>query len=183
MEFKDLENLFLTRQSCRNFNPEKTPDSETLKKITELAMLSPSACNSQPWRFIVTNKKDVAQGISSATRMLGRNTFTQNCTAFAVMVEDAPCFTERAGVKLTGRDFVGYDLGLACAHFVIAAEGMGVNTCILGLFNEKEIKKLLNIPEKQSVKLVIAMGYASDDDVIRKKIRKPYTDTCEFILE
>ena len=47
---KYFENLIKTRQSCRDFN-EKEVSAETLEKIAELAMLAPSACNSQPWKM------------------------------------------------------------------------------------------------------------------------------------
>ena len=48
----DIEQLLLTRQSCRNYQ-EKPVDEETLRKIAELAHLAPSACNAQPWKIYV----------------------------------------------------------------------------------------------------------------------------------
>ena len=54
-----FENLVKTRQSCRNFN-DKPLEKETVKKIAEQAMLSPSACNSQPWKmYLVTTPEKI----------------------------------------------------------------------------------------------------------------------------
>ena len=183
MNLLEMEQLFLSRQSCRSFDRERVPDSETLKKIAEMSMLAPSACNSQPWGLIVTNKKETVKAIAATTHGLGLNKFADDCTAFTVITETIPCRTESAAAKLTGRDFVGNDLGLMCAHLVIAAEAAGISTCILGNFNEKKLKELLDIPEKHKVCLVVAMGYAKADDVIRTKKRKDVSETCKFILE
>jgi nitroreductase len=45
---------------------------------------------------------------------------------------------------------------------------------MLGWFDEKRIKKLLQIPRKKTVGLVISFGYAPDDYRLREKIRKPF---------
>jgi nitroreductase len=48
----DFETLVKTRQSCRDFNGEKVTKEE-IDKILEIAKLTPSACNSQPWKVYV----------------------------------------------------------------------------------------------------------------------------------
>ncbi len=183
MDIKELEELYLTRQSCRKYDVNKKVDTQTLKKITELATLSPSACNSQPWRFISVNKAETVREIAKATQLFGMNKFTDNCTAFAVLTETPANLTEKVGKNLTDRDFIANDLGIACAHFVLAAQVAGVSTCILGMFDEKALKTILNIPEKHRPRLVIAMGYAAQDDKIRPKNRKTSEVTCEFVVD
>lgn len=183
MNLTEMEKVFLTRQSCRSYNPERTPSADVLKKIAEMAMLAPSACNSQPWGLIVTNEKETVSKIASTTHGLGMNKFADDCTAFAVITETIPSRVECAAAKLTGRDFVSNDLGIMCAHLVIAAESAGISSCIIGNFNEKKLKEFLNIPQKHTVALVVALGYAKDGDEIRKKKRKDISETCKFILE
>ena len=52
---KDFYELAQRRQSCRNFK-DKAVDGELLVRCVKAASLAPSACNSQPWKFvIVTN--------------------------------------------------------------------------------------------------------------------------------
>ena len=43
---------------------------------------------------------------------------------------------------------------------------------MLGWFNEKPVKKLLNIPNEKRIGLMITMGYAPEDYRVREKIRK-----------
>jgi hypothetical protein len=43
---------------------------------------------------------------------------------------------------------------------------------MLGWFNERPIQKLLQIPRKRKIGLVISLGYEPEDYKIRQKIRK-----------
>jgi nitroreductase len=51
---------------------------------------------------------------------------------------------------------------------------------MIGWFDEKKIRQLLNIPEKRKIGLVITLGYAPEDYKQRQKIRKPVDDICGF---
>ena len=44
------------RRSIRKFKNEKVTD-EQVKALLEAAMVSPSACNSRPWEFIVVRDR------------------------------------------------------------------------------------------------------------------------------
>ena len=54
---------------------------------------------------------------------------------------------------------------------VLAAESEGLGSCILGWFDEKEIKSLTGIPSSKRVLLDILIGYPVKEK--RKKMRKP----------
>lgn len=58
MHFEDFEALQRTRESCRVYS-DKPVSRELLTHLVEVAGLSPSACNSQPWRFIVVDDPEV----------------------------------------------------------------------------------------------------------------------------
>ena len=60
-----------------------------------------------------------------------------------------------------------------------AAE-MGLATCIMGTFEDKDVKELLNIPEGDTVRVVIALGYPADGSV-REKNRKKLDEIVRFI--
>lgn len=183
MNQNDIKSLFEKRQSCRKYDGSKKVSAEVLEGIAGLAALAPSACNSQPWKFYCVNQAEKVKDVAAATRPFGMNGFTENCTAFIAITQTTPNLTERAGVKMTGRDFVANDIGIACAHLVLAAESYGVNSCILGMFNEDKIKKLLDIPEAEKVSLVVALGYADKADVIRPKKRKDLSSVAKFFVE
>ena len=63
------------------------------------------------------------------------------------------------------------DIGLAAAHISLAAEADCLVSCILGWFDEKELKQLAGIPASKRLLLDIVIGYPAKEK--RKKIRKP----------
>lgn len=70
------------------------------------------------------------------------------------------------------------DLGIASAYMTLAAEDEGIGSCILGWFDEKTIKELVNIPSKRRLMLIVALGYAAKEK--RKKIRKEWDKVVSF---
>ena len=59
---------------------------------------------------------------------------------------------------------------LELGFFEEAAEE-GVGTCWLGWFNEKDVKKVLGLPDSKKVDIIISMGYPENEES-REKIRK-----------
>ena len=71
------------------------------------------------------------------------------------------------------------DIGIASEHICLAATELGLGTCMMGWFNEKEIKSLLNIPKNREVNLVISIGYY-DNKPPRKKVRKKFEEIVSY---
>lgn len=67
--------LVKQRQSDRRYDPEKTVEPEKLARIIEAARLAPSACNAQPWHFVVVDDPDLKNRVADAAvnRVLGMN--------------------------------------------------------------------------------------------------------------
>ena len=68
------------------------------------------------------------------------------------------------------KDYCLHDIGIAAEHFCLQAAEEGLGTCMLGWFNERPLQKLLGIPKKRLIGLVITVGYPADEP--RTKIRK-----------
>ena len=175
----ELKELFLTRQSCRNY-AKKPVEREKIEKIMEQVRLAPSACNSQPWKFVVVNESENTDKVRHATQLMGVNKFTDNCGTFIVVVEEEAKLLARVAQKFKNQEFAGNDIGLAVGYMILSATELGLSTCILGWFNEKEIKEVLWIEQEKRVRLVVALGYASEDDKIREKARKPIDKIVEY---
>jgi nitroreductase len=77
----------------------------------------------------------------------------------------------RLGGWLAGRDYRLIDLGMAAEHFCLQAAEEGLGTCLLGLFNQRRVKRLLGVPPGRRVQILIALGYPADAQ-IRPKRRK-----------
>lgn len=75
---KTFLELVQNRQSDRAFLD--TPvEKEKIERILEAARLAPSACNSQPWKFVVvTNpEKRILVADATASKVLSMNHFTK----------------------------------------------------------------------------------------------------------
>ncbi|NYC06922.1 nitroreductase [Clostridium beijerinckii] len=108
------------------------------------------------------------------------NKFTTECPAFIIVVEESGNLTSRAGALIKQQDYRSVDIGIATEHICLAATEQNLGTCILGWFNEKELKKLLNINKLKRIRLVVAVGYPENDN-IRKKVRKNIDEILTFI--
>ena len=62
----DFLQLVQARQSDRSYDKERPVEPEKLERILEAARLAPSACNAQPWRFVVITDKELAQKAGKA---------------------------------------------------------------------------------------------------------------------
>ena len=159
------------RYSCRSYNPERTVEDEKIKSILDSAILSPSACNSQPYHFTVC-KGEKAKEIAKATQSMGMNKFTSDAPVMIVISEDNYNKTAALGSKVKGNDYRSIDMGIATAYLTAEATVQGLGTCILGWFDDKKIREICGL--KNPVRLVISLGYPSDENKVTQKKRKDY---------
>lgn len=176
---KDYNELIKIRQSCRNYNGVPVT-KEKLQSVLGAAVLAPSACNSQPWKYYVVTKEKDVEKIREFVKIGGRNKFADNCPAYAVVVEQ-PAVLMAGASDSDAQKFAQMDIGLSVSQYCCEAVEQGLSTCIMGCFDEEKIKEYLNIPKERIIRLIIATGYASEDDKIRAKTRKPLCETVEFI--
>lgn len=174
----DFFQLVEQRESCRNYDPQKRPTKEQLVRCIQAALLSPSACNSQPWSFLVINSPEKAAVVAASTQCAGFNKFTDNCPSFiAVCEEDAYLM---GGPQHPNQKYADIDLGIAVAHLCYAAKQQGLSTCIMGAFDKKMLLEGLGITEDKRVRLVLSVGYAANDQ-LRTKKRKPLEQIMTYI--
>ncbi len=172
----NFEELINQRQSCRKFL-DKTVEKEKLEKIAEMARLSPSACNSQPWRMHIVIG-DEAERFSSYLRDFGMNGFTKNVKTFIAVSELNAKLTPGSKLKYDSNHFVKYDVGQFIAYITLAAEELGLSTCILGWLNNKKITEMLEFEDGEWCNVVIAVGYS--DSPLRKKVRKSIEEIVKW---
>lgn len=152
--------LVARRQSDRAYEGKPVP-REVLERIVDAARLAPSACNSQPWHFIVVDRPEVRSEAASALVSMGMNGFATQAPAFIVIVQKAPNFTARLGGWIKNKHFPLIDCGIAASHIALAAAAEGLGSCIMGWFDEKRLKRLLGVPRSERVLLAVAIGYSA----------------------
>lgn len=175
----DLEKLFLTRQSTREYSDKPVTDDE-LERICKLATLAPSAINAQPYRLYGINGEK-AKKFAINIQVSGANKWADQATAFIVIEQTAPFKVERGTRVISNEPFIANDIGILTAYIALAAEDMDVQSCIVGLRNEKGIAQFLNLPEGTPFPLVIALGHKADGYPIREKQRHEFKNVYKLI--
>lgn len=165
MDFSELVNK---RQSDRKYQ-QKPVDRTLLVQCLEAARVAPSACNSQPWKFVVVDEPSLVSEMASAAAGMGMNKFAFQAPVIVAVVLEKMNLTARIGSVIKDKEYSLLDVGIAVEHFCLQASELGLGTCILGWFDEKKVRKLLKI-ERRRVPLLITVGYP--DGPVRKKVRK-----------
>lgn len=170
--------IAINRQSCRNYDPARNVEEEKIKAILEAVKLAPSACNGQPY-FITVCHGEKAKQVAKATQEAGMNKFATDAPVMLVLSEMPYVKTAAFGAKVKGNDYRSIDIGIAAAFLTCEATAQGLGTCILGWLNEKKIREICQI--EGTVRLVITLGYAKENDKLRNKKRKNMDELSKTI--
>jgi len=178
---KSFLDLVETRQSVRRYKPDKV-ENEKLKRCLEAARLAPSASNSQPWTFVIIDQPELKEKVARQTfdTIVSFNKFVLEAPALLVMVIEKPKLVTQIGATIKKREFPLIDIGIAAEHFCLQATDEGLGTCMIGWFNERSIKKLLQIPAKKNIGLIITLGYPADGYNLREKSRKAFEEVVRY---
>jgi nitroreductase len=176
---KKMLEIISTRQSDRKYS-SKPVEQEKIERITEAGRISPSACNGQPWKFIVINDPELVNEIALAAsaKLLKMNTFVEQAKVIIVIVREGTNMTSNIGGTVKAKDYSLIDIGIAAENICIQAEAEGLGSCIVGWFDEKMLRKLLSIPLKKRVELLITLGYSEAEQ--RTKKRKPKEEVVTY---
>jgi nitroreductase len=164
--------LVRERQSVREYL-DRPVEREKIERCLEAARYAPSACNSQPWRFIVVDdpclKAEVAKKTSG--RLLSFNRFVLEAPVLVLVMSGKSNLPARLGAVVKKRQFNLIDVGIAAEHFCLQAVEEGLGTCMLGWFDEEGVKNLLGIRARR-VDLIIAVGYPASTEIRPKRRKK-----------
>lgn len=166
MNFTEIAQM---RQSCRKYQAGREIEQEKLDAILQSARLSPSACNGQPYHITVC-RGQYAAGVAKAVQGMGMNKFASDVPVMLVISEKPYVASAALGARVKGNDYRSIDIGILAAYITAEAAAQGLGSCILGWLDDEEIRKICHLDG--TVRLVITLGYAAEDDVLRTKKRK-----------
>lgn len=168
------------RQSVRKYL-DKAVEREKINLCLKAAQLAPSACNAQPWNYIVIDDPEMREQVAKETygTLANFNKFALKAPVIVVLVLEPANFNSQIGGRIKKKEYPLMDIGISAAHFCLQATEEGLGTCMLGWFNEKKLKKILDIPEKRSIGLVITLGYPETTE-IRPKKRKSIDEIAQY---
>lgn len=165
------------RQSCRSYDSGKIVEEEKLQAILKAAQLAPSACNGQPYKITVC-KGDSAKAVAAACAGMGLNKFAPKAPVQLVISEMPYVKSAALGAKLKKNDYRSIDIGIVAAYITAEAAAQGLGTCILGWLDDGKIREICGL--EHPVRLVITLGYASEDEKLRAKKRKEMAELVAY---
>ena len=179
----DFLKIMRQRKSCRAYLPDKPVSREDLLKIVEAGRLTPSACNSQPWKFVVVDSPEAKAKLCDAIVTNEGTTgapWRDQVAAFIIFVEQpAKVMPAVVAHYHDAQHFASGDIGAACMNMCHEAFSLGLGTCIIGVSEQAKMEKHFGIPSGSAVRMVLAVGYAADPTPVAK-VRKPLEEICCF---
>lgn len=175
-DFLELANR---RFSLRQYSERAVPE-DAIHRCMEAARCAPSACNAQPWHFVVVTEGKRRAALAQLTVPPGgvMNTFVEQAPVLVTIVAERPNISSQVGSLLKNKPFYLIDIGIVAEHICLQAAELGLGTCMIGWFNEKGVRNLLAVPGNRRPVLIITVGYPRDQTLEqasaqREKRRKP----------
>jgi nitroreductase len=154
-----IESVF-ARRMLRRYLP-RAVEREKLILLLQAAMAAPTACNSQPWEFIVVTEPEV---LAQLRDQLYAGHY--NAPAAIVVCGNASLANNSAA----RRSWV-QDCSAATENILIAATGLGLGTVWVGVYPIpsviKPVSTVLNVPEHVVPLCAVYVGYAAEQKPTR----------------
>ncbi|WP_194420810.1 nitroreductase family protein [Microbacterium abyssi] len=158
--------VLAARWSPRAFDPSSPIDEGKLTAALEAARWSPSASNTQPWRFIVARRgTDLHAAIDGA--LMG---FNREWAGNAQVLIAA--FAEETDADGNPRPWAQYDLGQAVAHLSVQAHADGLFVHQMGGIERDALQALPGVEDRFTPVSVIALGEIGDASTLSEKLQQ-----------
>lgn len=158
VSYEQLFALIKSRRSNRNFL-DKTIDISTMAKIKETVNWASSSCNKQPVRIFATNNPTVAKECLKCCK--GGTGFGEFIPSFWVFAANIRAYVWPSEIYLPV-----VDVCLGVQNVMLSALTLGITGTLLSWAQkseeeDKQLRKLLNIPHEYQIVICSAMGYAA----------------------
>lgn len=168
MEFNEVVQK---RRSIRRYLDKEVP-KEYIEQMLNASRLGETWKNSQTPRYhIITSQEMLKQFKETCLPEFNRN----NCLNAPVIIVTT-FVKNKAGFQRNGypdnelqNGWGIYDAGLNNQNLILKATELGLGTLVMGIRDEKAIRKLLEIPEDEVIISVISVGYPDIDPEMPKR--------------
>jgi nitroreductase len=149
------------RFSVRKYTDQPV-EREKLEMVLEAGRIAPSACNYQPWEFIVITDEEKRKAMGEA--------YPQPWFINAPVIIGVMANYETAWTRRDGKNYADVDVAIAMDHMILQATELGLGTCWIGAFYPEAAREILSIPQHLEPMLFTPLGYPAEQP--REKRRK-----------
>ena len=185
------------RRSIRRFKPTALSQQQ-IERLIEAGRLAPSGCNVQPWRFIVIRDKEEKKKLRKASfdqkfvedapivivccgdllswrktrehiQEITRNggvQFSEECER-ALMERSSKAVNAELNERIPSTLL---NVSIAIEHIVLEAVELGLGSCWVRLFDEKEVKQILNLPSHIIAVALLPVGVPDENPAPRPRL-------------
>ena len=161
-----LFEIMYSRRSIRCYQEEKIVEQDKIIMLLKAAMAAPSACNLQPWEFIIVNEKDRVNKLKECID--NSNGRYYNAPAAFIVCGNTNYLPWEGKAEM--------DCSAAIENILLSATVMGLGAVWIGAFDEKSIRRNFDIPSHVAVNSILLFGYPAE----QKLPRTQYTEEAVY---
>lgn len=173
MQAEDFMDIVTSRYSCRSYS-DRVVEHENLVRLMDAARLAPSACNRQPWRFVVVTGGEKHAALRDCYRKDGFR-------VAPVCIACVGIHGESWKRPADGKDHADIDVAIAVEHICLEAEALGLATCWVCSFDVETAAEIIGLREGEELVALLPVGYAAPGVTPPAKVRKPLDEIVEWV--
>lgn len=173
-----------TRRSIRRYSDQPV-EPEKLQAVLEAVQHAPSWSNKQCWRLVVVQDQEVRTRIGELSFVESffatygyKSNPAQKALAQAPVVI-VVCADPGQSGDLNGQQYYMADMGIATQNLMLAAHDQGLGSVFVGVFDEEQLKALLQIPADIRIVGLFPLGYPTGESK-GGPARKPLADFVHY---
>ncbi|MEM6259918.1 MAG: nitroreductase family protein [Planctomycetota bacterium] len=172
------------RRAIKHFDPEHKLTAEEEQTLMDAAIQSPTSFNMQNWRFVLVKDKELRAQVREAAWDQAHIT---EASLLIVLCADLKAYGDNPGKYwknapqqvadyLSGmmipfyegkdqliRDEAMRSCGIAGQTIMLAAKGMGYDSCPMIGFDPEAVAEIINLPEDHAIGFIIVVGKRTQD--------------------
>lgn len=170
----ELSKAIEERYSVRKFKEEQITEEE-MKEILSVLKHSPTALNYQPLRIYDIKSEWGMNHINEASKCIyGAPEVLMVCYDETQMWRNPLIRGHKSGPL---------DVAIAVDEIMLKAWDLGIGTCCVGLFSDKDLQRRFKLPEYIIPTLLIPIGYPADDCKPLAKMHNVSKELDEMVFE
>ncbi|MBQ8604881.1 MAG: nitroreductase [Oscillospiraceae bacterium] len=166
----ELAKAIENRRSIRKYKDLPVTE-EQVREILCAASLAPSWTNSQPSRYYVA-MGEARNAVAEMLPDFNKNNVKNAPVLIVTTVVRGTSGYNKDGTARTHLDdgFLHFDNGLRVQNICLKALDMGLGSLIMGVYDEKAIRKYFEIPETQEIVCVLSIGYPDIEPAAKPRL-------------
>jgi nitroreductase len=175
----NITEVIEARRSVKNFDPEHIMPEEDLAELIRLTKLAPSSFNMQNYRLLVVRDKEIRKQIRNLAwdqaHITDASVLFILCADLTAHQEDASLYWSHAPQEVQDiigpmikpfyegndrliRDEAVRSTGLAGMTLMLAAKGLGYDSCPMIGFDAEKVAELIKLPPHYALSFMIPVG-------------------------